>query len=202
MVFPGATSSPISGGDTNQGAIVNRKRGTKWAALLSAGTIILVLALSHAVQATYLPASSFNNGGAQVSHQDHLLSLTIGAPIIGSLSNASAQVGIGFWYIADGTASPGLSDTPPASYTTILYQNSPNPFNPSTTIRFALGRAGAVTLRLYDVQGRELATLINENMDVGEHSLVFQPRGLASGVYLYQLKTPDATTTRRLMLLK
>jgi hypothetical protein len=83
-----------------------------------------------------------------------------------------------------------------------LYQNYPNPFNPSTTIRFEVAGSGFVSLKVFDVLGREVATLVNEERMPGRYERVFQAEGLPSGLYVYQLKTHKNVATRKLLLLK
>ncbi|MDZ7370874.1 MAG: T9SS type A sorting domain-containing protein, partial [candidate division KSB1 bacterium] len=69
-----------------------------------------------------------------------------------------------------------------------LLQNYPNPFNPSTTIEFELSRPEYVTLKVFDLTGREVATLVQGHLSAGQHSVQFNPENLGNGVYLYQLK--------------
>jgi hypothetical protein len=83
-----------------------------------------------------------------------------------------------------------------------LDQNTPNPFNPRTTIRFALAQAGHVELRVFDVRGRLVAELVNGHLDSGEHTLVFNGEELPSGVYIYQLRSGGFTESRRFTLVK
>jgi len=91
--------------------------------------------------------------------------------------------------------------TVPESYT--LYQNYPNPFNPNTIIAYALPVASNVTLKVYDVLGREVATLINhERQSAGRYAIPFDAGALASGVYFYQLKTNLVTKTKKMLFTK
>ncbi len=85
-----------------------------------------------------------------------------------------------------------------------LEQNYPNPFNPATTIRFQLPQAEQVTLRVFDVLGREVAALLDDtSMAAGEHTVRFDASGLTSGVYLYRLEAGASfVQTRRMMLVK
>ncbi|MBX2991160.1 MAG: T9SS type A sorting domain-containing protein [Bacteroidetes bacterium] len=89
-----------------------------------------------------------------------------------------------------------------------LYQNYPNPFNPTTTIQYSLssqergGVRSLVTLRVFDVLGREVATLVNEVKEAGEHSVTFDARNLPSGVYFYHMKSGTFSATRKLVLMK
>jgi len=83
-----------------------------------------------------------------------------------------------------------------------LNQNYPNPFNPSTVITFELPAATAVELNVFDITGREVATLLNETRTAGTHRVQFDASDLASGMYLYRLKTANSTLTRKLTLIK
>ena len=84
----------------------------------------------------------------------------------------------------------------------ILYQNYPNPFNPSTKIQYAVSSRQLVTLKIYDLLGRELATLVNEEKSAGSYEVRWNAANLPSGVYFYQLKAGSYTATKKLLLLK
>jgi len=83
-----------------------------------------------------------------------------------------------------------------------LNQNYPNPFNPSTTIGFALPASGNVNLVVFDILGREVATLLNKEMESGFHSVVFDASSYAAGVYFYKLSFNGKVVTKKLTLLK
>jgi len=83
-----------------------------------------------------------------------------------------------------------------------LSQNFPNPFNPSTTIRFALPSAGFVTLKVFDVLGREVATLVRERVAAGEYSVAWNGVNCASGVYYYKLETVNSVLIKKMILLR
>jgi len=83
-----------------------------------------------------------------------------------------------------------------------LQQNYPNPFNPVTNIRFGLPASGFVSLKVYDLLGREVATLVNETRAPGSYTERFDARSLASGTYLYRLTTPSQSATRKLILVR
>jgi len=88
----------------------------------------------------------------------------------------------------------------------ILYQNYPNPFNPLTNIGFRIVDFGFVSLKIYDVLGNEVATLVNEAKDAGEYEVEFNSSSInhqpSSGIYLYQLKAGDFTQTKKMILIK
>ena len=83
-----------------------------------------------------------------------------------------------------------------------LSQNYPNPFNPTTTIRFTVGKSGFVSLKVFDVSGKVVATLVNQQLDAGSHTRMFDASGLASGVYLYQLKSSGFSETKKMSLVR
>jgi M6 family metalloprotease-like protein len=88
----------------------------------------------------------------------------------------------------------------PISYD--LYQNFPNPFNPSTTIRYAIPNAVLVTLKVYDVLGNEIATLVNEEKSSGSYEVSFSGSGLSSGIYFYSINAGSFGETKKIILLK
>jgi photosystem II stability/assembly factor-like uncharacterized protein len=83
-----------------------------------------------------------------------------------------------------------------------LFQNYPNPFNPETRVRYSIRKRGFVSLKVYDVLGREISTLVSEEKQAGNYEVVFDAADLSSGVYLYRLLSGDVVQTRRLLLLK
>jgi len=96
-----------------------------------------------------------------------------------------------------------VSVTSPDEFT--LSQNFPNPFNPSTTISVSIPVASYVNLKVFDILGREVATLINGNLDAGKHSVNFDAAsagGLSSGLYLYQLNAGSFSSAKKMNLLK
>ena len=86
--------------------------------------------------------------------------------------------------------------------TYLLSQNYPNPFNPSTTIKWQMPKAGLVTLKIYDVLGREVTILVNEELNAGNHETVFDASHFSSGVYFYQIKAGDYINTKKMILVK
>jgi hypothetical protein len=88
----------------------------------------------------------------------------------------------------------------PAQYA--LKQNYPNPFNPVTSIAFDLPQETKVSIKVYDVLGREVASLVEKVMPAGSHAIQFDAGILSSGVYFYQIKTKDFTAIKKMILLK
>jgi hypothetical protein len=83
-----------------------------------------------------------------------------------------------------------------------LEQNFPNPFNPETEITFSLAKSDNVTLKIYNILGSEVATVINEFIEAGKHSVKLNASNLTSGVYLYTIKSGNFTATRKMILMK
>jgi len=88
----------------------------------------------------------------------------------------------------------------PVSYN--LSQNYPNPFNPSTVIKYQVAKAGNVSLKIFDILGREVATLINEEKSAGNYSINFNAASFPSGVYFYQIRSGSYIATKKMVLLK
>jgi len=84
----------------------------------------------------------------------------------------------------------------------VLNQNYPNPFNPNTTISFSLSSQLFVSLKVFDLIGREVASLISQELSAGTHSIQWNAEGLTSGVYFYRLQTDKSTEMKKLVLLK
>ena len=83
-----------------------------------------------------------------------------------------------------------------------LFQNYPNPFNPTTTINYSIPRTSLVTIKVYDVLGREIETLVNDEKHIGNYKVEFNASKLASGIYFYKMQAGDFSETKKLILLK
>jgi M6 family metalloprotease-like protein len=85
---------------------------------------------------------------------------------------------------------------------TSLSQNYPNPFNPSTEIAYSIAKSGFVSLKIYDLLGREVSVLVNENQKPGEYKIKYDASALTSGIYFYKITTNDYTDIKRMMFIK
>ena len=83
-----------------------------------------------------------------------------------------------------------------------LSQNYPNPFNPETNINYSLPKSGYVTIKIYDIAGIEIQTLVSEEKSSGSHSLQFNAKNFSSGIYFYQIRANGFTQTKKMILLK
>ena len=86
--------------------------------------------------------------------------------------------------------------------TYILESAYPNPFNPTTTLSFALPTEGDIIISIYNLQGREVASLVNGNMEAGYHSVVWNANNQSSGVYFVKMIAGEYINTQKLMLIK
>lgn len=93
-----------------------------------------------------------------------------------------------------------ISSEIPSDYS--LEQNYPNPFNPVTNIKFSVSKPGLVKLRVFDISGREIAELVNQNMNSGSYNYDFNASHLSSGVYFYRLETEGYSNVRKMILVK
>jgi len=83
-----------------------------------------------------------------------------------------------------------------------LSQNYPNPFNPVTRIKYSVPKTGYLTIKVYDLMGREVATIFEGVQQAGNYSVTFDAGGLAGGIYLYQMKVGNFVENKKLVLLK
>ena len=107
-------------------------------------------------------------------------------------------------YVALATANGGATVTREdgVAKSFELSQNYPNPFNPSTSISFSLPQSSFVTLRVYDVTGKEVASLVNEFKNTGNYSVNFDASKLSSGIYMYRLSSANTSISKKMLLMK
>ena len=99
-------------------------------------------------------------------------------------------------------STTSVAGTPAPVYNFQLSQNYPNPFNPSTSIRYSIPEKSKVTLKIYDITGRELLTLLNGEVNAGNYEINFNVSKLSSGVYFYTLRSNTFVSTKKMLLLK
>ena len=103
-------------------------------------------------------------------------------------------------YSLDPLLAVPLSNEVPEQF--VLSQNYPNPFNPSTAIKFDIPKSSPVKLSVFDVTGREIEVLVNENLSAGSYSVSWDAGKVSSGIYFYRLTAGDFVQTKKMMLIK
>lgn len=164
-------------------------------------TLLVVLMVSNFSGAQTISGVFSAVGGKSTNSIQHL-SFTIGESLIGYSDNSSTKNYTGFWYTYIESITTDVEDqlTVPIEYR--LEQNYPNPFNPGTVIRFAVPEQSMVSLKVYDIIGREIATLINEERDAGWYEQSFDASALSSGIYIYRLSAGSKVFSKKMMLIK
>jgi|GEM_PF-5979053 len=182
---------------------------------------------------TYTPILGTTGDGGWISDFPEFFSMLTGRDSLPNDSIVSIEIGVimnvercdlnldwlAFWYAPSGHhpdygilidsfegSLVGIEEEMNSSIpeTFSLSQNYPNPFNPTTTIKFQLSKSTFVTLKVFDVLGREIETLVNEEKTVGEHTVQFNGSNLSSGMYLYRLDVGHGqfSQTKKMILVK
>ena len=105
------------------------------------------------------------------------------------------------WVVVDQPIGIQEPNQPNPSHFT-LYNNFPNPFNPTTTIEFSIPQTEFVTVKVYNIAGHEITTLINDELSIGNHSIQWNGSHQPSGVYIVQIESSGFVQTRKMVLLK
>jgi hypothetical protein len=115
--------------------------------------------------------------------------------------NFTIRVGSGSPLVPEGSPQSGVAAASlPTEY--MLEQNYPNPFNPQTMISFALPKAAIVSLRVYDLMGREVAELVNEEKSAGQYTVRFDARDLPTGLYICRMTASEFSASHKMMLIR
>ncbi len=129
---------------------------------------------------------------AYTAYADHSGGIHNPKYIITALRGAMAVIGI--------ATSVDKAEELPTTFA--LYQNYPNPFNPTTNIKFALPKNGHVKLTIYDALGREVETLVNNELVAGTHTIEWTARNMASGIYLFRIEADNFVKVNKMLLIK
>ncbi len=199
LLFAGAESSGVLYSDDN---------GETWNPVNSGLTNLNIRALAQSRTSIFVAT----NDGVFLSSDSGATWSSINE---GLMDNDITTLGCNDQYLFAGTYSNGVwkrhlseiksvenyrSERLPQEF--FLEQNYPNPFNPLTVIRYQLPVKSAVSLKVFDVLGREVATLVDEKKEVGEHLVRWDAEGVSSGVYYYKLSTDTYSETKKLVIIK
>lgn len=150
-----------------------------------------------------IPHSVLAGGGEPIANSSYRINSTVGQMLIGRISETANVKQVGFWYAA-GSIKVGIDRTPSAK-DFFLLGNYPNPFAQFTAIRYRLFSFRHVTLEIFDVLGRNIATLVDAEQEAGEHEAIFDASYLAhargSQLFYCVLKTKDGSRSHPLIKL-
>ena len=149
-----------------------------------------------------IPFSIISSGGIQQSNSSFNLNGSLGQTIIGQNQNTVNQLQAGFWHIYYQNVMTGIAEETILPTEFKLEQNYPNPFNPSTIIKFGTPERKNVQIKIYDILGSELLTLVNEEFEAGWYQIEFNASSFAIGVYIYLMNSWNYTSTKKMLLIK
>jgi len=165
--------------------------------------LLLLLIASITIAQNQIPVSVISSGGEKSTNTSFILSSTVGEPFIGKAISSANQQNIGFWYVYKQSTITSVEEEQELLPTEFkLEQNFPNPFNPTTTIKYAVPQKSNVLIKIYNIAGEEVSLLVNEEKDQGWYSIRFNSTSLASGIYIYRMQAGNYISTRKMMLIK
>jgi hypothetical protein len=168
------------------------------------GLLLVTTMVTAPSGATEVRLLTIGSGSGQAGNGVNQVRLTLSPGVAGNTDPSPNESGVilGVWEILHWQffVSPVGDELP--SFTDQLLGNYPNPFNPSTQISFSLEQEAKVLIEVYDVKGRRVGTLLEETMPAGAHSFTYEPRELASGVYIVLMRAGTFRAAERILLLK
>ena len=165
--------------------------------------LLLHLIPSEAVVAqNQIPFSLFSSGGILQSNTGYTVVGSVGQIFSGNAENSTHKIQTGFWqmYLQNVLLEVGNEAVLPTQFK--LEQNYPNPFNPSTIIKFGIPERCNVLIKIYDLLGSEVTTLLNQELGIGWYDLTFNANGLSSGFYIYRMKAGNYISTKKMLMIK
>jgi photosystem II stability/assembly factor-like uncharacterized protein len=200
-----ANGANMYAGLNGSGVFLSTNNGTGWTNVGGGGSVTdLLVSGTNLFSSTYEGSVflSKDNGASWTAIDSGLPNISVGSL---SVSDRYIFAGTtdGVWRRPLSEIITGVKDQSneiPSQF--ILEQNYPNPFNPSTTIRFQVPSSSFVNLKVYDVLGNEVATLVNEEKLAGSYEVNFDAKGLSSGIYFYTLNAGSVIETKKMILLK
>ena len=195
-------------GTEGDGILLSKNYGKSWMAVNLGLTNLDILSLTVSGQNLF---AGTDNGGVFLSENNGSWTIVnTGLPIVNVMS-----LSVDGTYLFAGTNGKGVWRRPLSEMITAvknqknnlptsfyLQQNYPNPFNPSTTISYSVPKSSLVTIKVYDILGREIKTIINEEKSTGNYSIQFNGNSLPSGIYFYRMQAGSFAETKKLILMK
>lgn len=163
---------------------------------------IFVFSSGILIAQNQIPISIISNGGGNQSNANYFINGTLGQVSINSAASTNYKVQSGFWYIYYEDVVVIVEDNEIIPIVYKLEQNYPNPFNPSTIIKFAVPERIPVLIKIYDILGAEVLTLVNEELDVGWYERTFNASQMATGIYIYRMCAGNYVNTKKMVMIK
>lgn len=177
--------------------------GVKKSIVLKLVLTCLLVLMAASASATEVKLVTFGSAGASYTDTGRVQTF-IGFPLAGRTYPGVGQTGVKFsyWDLLSRTlvVSAVGDDLPPVHNE--LFRNFPNPFNPSTQIRYSVAQEAAVRVEVYDLMGRKVDSLVDEVKPAGIYTVTYQPRNLASGAYVILMRVGSYRATQSMMLVK
>ena len=185
------------------------RRVASVASILTLLTFCLTGGISSA-QVYDLRNDVLDDGGTKMTSGGYILRGSFGQPTIGKITSTNYIAYIGFWhppYASPPGVEEDLLESSPLPRVFSLSQNYPNPVSRSTTIQYGLPKEALVDLRVFNVVGQRVRTLINEKQEPGYYRVTWDLRGvtggrLPNGVYFYRIKAGNFVSTKKLVVLR
>lgn len=174
----------------------------KQSAFLLSSVLLLFLFSGILTAQNKIPFSVLSNGGERQSNANYVINGTLGQVNVDQSTSTNFRHQSGFWYLyyQDVIVDVEEEDVLPLTYK--LEQNYPNPFNPSTTIKFSVPERTLVQMKIYDILGSEVTTLVNEELDAGWYEKTFDAAALSTGVYIYRIQAGSYVNTKKMLMIK
>lgn len=164
--------------------------------------VFLLMSAGTAFSQYQITNSVIGNGGGKLSNTSYIFYSTVGEAFIGKSINSTNQQLAGFWNVYQQQIITGVKDEETIPVTFKLEQNYPNPFNPATTIKYAVPERSHVIIKIYDITGSTVATIVNEELNAGWYKQEFNAVGISSGVYFYRMEAGNYVNIKKMLLLK
>jgi len=164
--------------------------------------VCLLLFTGTAISQYQITGSVIGSGGYTTTNTNFIFNNTIGESFIGKSINTGNQQLIGFWYVYQKQTITAINDEENIPISFKLEQNYPNPFNPTTKIKYAVPERTRVVIKIYDITGSEISTLVNKELDTGWYEMDFNATALSSGVYFYRMQAGSYVSIKKMLLIK
>jgi hypothetical protein len=202
-LFVGNMLSP--NGHQPNGAYLSTNNGTSWTLAnhgIETATVKCFASYGRSVFALADGIFLTTNSGTDWTPVDlaGFTSTSISTITVAGSNLLAGSDGAGIWKRSLSEITSASGPTPGLPTVTVLRQNFPNPFNPGTTISYSIERSGVVILRVFDLLGNEVATLVNRHESAGDHAVQFDGNGLPTGVYIYRIEVAGAAKSKKLLL--